>query len=340
MIKRHPDYLSHNELITDRSGNPYQYFHYTAWGESFAQAEATHQGSFSSSYRFNAKELDVETGNYYYGARYYHPKWSVWLSVDRLASKGPGFTPYSFCHNNPIMLVDPDGNWPYAVTIRSFHPDESFGKGAWYAPIGLGRNFSGDNRGFQLWNGSSSRISHTLTADSQKGTIDYQGRNGGTYSDDSHHPWYGTDQDQPDGYVGDITRGENTISFLTGYSGTNPLAPGPTPDIDVDAMLSISQNQDILSICGQVAGDDFPNTEAFMTDPSGNKLFIGTDVRMGGNDQNPLILFGPATELIMTIDMQVRINPGNGNFEAVRVGNEWMDINTWNQQFFDQDPNP
>ena len=76
----HPDYLGHNELITDRSGNPYQYFHYTAWGESFAQAEAT-QGSFSSSYRFNAKELDQETGNYYYGARYYHPKWSVWLWV-------------------------------------------------------------------------------------------------------------------------------------------------------------------------------------------------------------------------------------------------------------------
>ena len=65
--------LAHNEGITDRSGNPYQYFHYTAWGESFAQAEAT-QGSFSSSYRFNAKELDSETGNYYYGARYYHPK--------------------------------------------------------------------------------------------------------------------------------------------------------------------------------------------------------------------------------------------------------------------------
>lgn len=38
MRKRHPDYLGHNELITDRSGSPYQYFHYTAWGESFAQA--------------------------------------------------------------------------------------------------------------------------------------------------------------------------------------------------------------------------------------------------------------------------------------------------------------
>ena len=38
MRRNNPNYLSHNEGITDRSGNPYQYFHYTAWGESFAQA--------------------------------------------------------------------------------------------------------------------------------------------------------------------------------------------------------------------------------------------------------------------------------------------------------------
>ena len=38
MRRNNPDYLAHNEGITDRSGNPYQYFHYTAWGESFAQA--------------------------------------------------------------------------------------------------------------------------------------------------------------------------------------------------------------------------------------------------------------------------------------------------------------
>jgi RHS repeat-associated protein len=109
MSKNNPNYLSQNELITDRSGNPYQYFHYSTWGESFAQAEAT-QGSFSSSYRFNAKELDQETGNYYYGARYYHPKWSVWLSVDPLASKYPSMSPFVFTGNNPLSYIDPDGN--------------------------------------------------------------------------------------------------------------------------------------------------------------------------------------------------------------------------------------
>ncbi|WP_417589697.1 RHS repeat-associated core domain-containing protein [Owenweeksia hongkongensis] len=33
-------------------------------------------------YLFNGKELDSETGNYYYGARYMNPRTSVWFSVD------------------------------------------------------------------------------------------------------------------------------------------------------------------------------------------------------------------------------------------------------------------
>ncbi len=56
-------------------------------------------------YDMNKKEI----GNYYYGARYYDPKVSVWLSVDPLAHKYPSFSPYVFTGNNPIMLVDPDG---------------------------------------------------------------------------------------------------------------------------------------------------------------------------------------------------------------------------------------
>ena len=34
----------------------------------------------------------------------------MWLSVDPLASKYPNLSPYTFVANNPIMLVDPDGN--------------------------------------------------------------------------------------------------------------------------------------------------------------------------------------------------------------------------------------
>lgn len=51
----------------------------------------------------------VETGNYYYGARYYDPRVSVWLSVDPLAHKREWLTPYNFVQNNPFLRVDPTG---------------------------------------------------------------------------------------------------------------------------------------------------------------------------------------------------------------------------------------
>ena len=52
-----------------------------------------------------------QTGNYYYGARYYNPTFSVWLSVDAKAHWYPSMSSYNFTANNPVMLVDPNGQW-------------------------------------------------------------------------------------------------------------------------------------------------------------------------------------------------------------------------------------
>jgi len=41
--------------------------------------------------------------------RLYHSTASVWLSVDPLSDKYPGVSPYVYCANNPVRLVDPDG---------------------------------------------------------------------------------------------------------------------------------------------------------------------------------------------------------------------------------------
>ncbi|WP_262481118.1 RHS repeat-associated core domain-containing protein [Aequorivita viscosa] len=59
--------------------------------------------------RLNAKEFDAEMGNYYYGARYYDPKFSIWLSVDPLAEKYPGISPFACTLQNPVRFVDPTG---------------------------------------------------------------------------------------------------------------------------------------------------------------------------------------------------------------------------------------
>jgi serum amyloid A protein len=86
-------------------------------GESLVQQHAN-TGHFATPFKFNAKELDMETGNYYYGARYYNPSISVWLSVDAMAGNAQNLplTPYHFSANNPVMIIDPDGNDWYTAT--------------------------------------------------------------------------------------------------------------------------------------------------------------------------------------------------------------------------------
>ena len=58
----------------------------------------------------SGKEKDTETGYHYFGARYYNPDLSLWLSVDPMADKYPSLSPYNYCAWNPMKLVDPNGN--------------------------------------------------------------------------------------------------------------------------------------------------------------------------------------------------------------------------------------
>jgi len=64
---------------------------------------------YETPYKFNGKELDSETGLYYYGARYYDPRTSIWLSTDPLMEKYPNVNPYLYTLQNPINMIDPDG---------------------------------------------------------------------------------------------------------------------------------------------------------------------------------------------------------------------------------------
>jgi RHS repeat-associated protein len=59
-------------------------------------------------YLFNAKEFDEETGMYYYGARYYEPRVSLWISTDILEEKNYGNSSYAYTYN-PITFIDPIG---------------------------------------------------------------------------------------------------------------------------------------------------------------------------------------------------------------------------------------
>ena len=97
------DHLGSSTYITTLTGEVAQYAAYTPYGELFREYRNV------TPYKFNGKELDAETGLYYYGARYYNPATALWLGVDPLASKYPGVSPYVYCVSNPVKYIDPDG---------------------------------------------------------------------------------------------------------------------------------------------------------------------------------------------------------------------------------------
>ncbi len=100
----HPDHLGSTSYVTDADGNIAQHIEYIPYGEVFVEER---NSQFSTNYLFNAKELDNETGLYYYGARYLDPTGAMWLSVDPVFHAG--ISPYAYCLGNPVKMVDPDG---------------------------------------------------------------------------------------------------------------------------------------------------------------------------------------------------------------------------------------
>ena len=118
----HSDHLGSASLISDYKGDEYQRIEYTPYGETWVE-KTSNTGLEWLPYKFTAKELDEETGLYYYGARYLDPKYSMWISTDPAlgdylgqSSKGEGgiynstnLNLYHYGNNNPVSYKDPDG---------------------------------------------------------------------------------------------------------------------------------------------------------------------------------------------------------------------------------------
>ena len=129
----HPDHLGSSNYLTDINGEVRQHIEYTAFGETFVEE---HTSSITQPYKFNDKELDDATGLYYYGARYYDPRISIWQSTDPLMEKYAGWSPYNYTLQNPVRYVDPDGKYvesaieiaSIAIGLNSFSDNIENGK--------------------------------------------------------------------------------------------------------------------------------------------------------------------------------------------------------------------
>jgi len=131
----HGDHLGSAQMVTDWEGNIYEHLEYTPYGELWVDHATSGVASNPTPFRFTGKELDPETGLYYYGVRYLDPRTSRWISADPAmgeyipqapindeAKKNNKNLPgmggiyntinmhvYHYAGNNPIKLVDPDG---------------------------------------------------------------------------------------------------------------------------------------------------------------------------------------------------------------------------------------
>ncbi|MBR6142785.1 MAG: hypothetical protein IKQ23_00715 [Treponema sp.] len=82
------DHLGSAQLVTNQDGEVYQRIEYTPYGETWIDMRTNITALYDVPYRFTAKELDKETGLYYYGARYLDPKYSRWISADPAMNTG------------------------------------------------------------------------------------------------------------------------------------------------------------------------------------------------------------------------------------------------------------
>ena len=135
----HPDHLGSGSVITNQSGETTNWYEYMPFGEMLMEQS---NNEYNNPFKYNGKELDEATGLYYYGARYYDPKTSIWLSVDPLAVYNPvmetefygngqhnggvfysgNLNPYIYTYQNPIIYIDPNGKQVYFMSPPS-HKD-------------------------------------------------------------------------------------------------------------------------------------------------------------------------------------------------------------------------
>ncbi len=112
----HPDHLGSAQSGTNSSGNVAWRERYTPFGESLVDDSANDN---LAGYTGHIK--DKASGLNYMQARYYDPTIGRFLSVDPKTFQDTGhtgmFNRYSYTYNNPVGLVDPDGEHPVLIVI-------------------------------------------------------------------------------------------------------------------------------------------------------------------------------------------------------------------------------
>lgn len=110
------DHQGNVRVVADGHGNVEEVNDYYPFGGLMS----TSSRQSVQPYKYNGKELETANGlNWYdYGARRYDPVLGRWNGVDPSCEKHYGWSPYTYCKNNPVLRVDPDGKDDYTINNR------------------------------------------------------------------------------------------------------------------------------------------------------------------------------------------------------------------------------
>ena len=106
------DHLGSVRAVVSETGVVQQRNNYFPYGDLFPN---TSIDSSANRYRYTGKESGDEIGLYNFSARFLHTRFGRFTTIDPLAEKYPGISPYAYCNGNPVNFVDPDGQVPIFV---------------------------------------------------------------------------------------------------------------------------------------------------------------------------------------------------------------------------------
>lgn len=104
------DHLGSVRVIVGADGTVIKHNEFLPYGELFNNNDPY---LTNNDYLYGGKELQKKFGiNLYDSQARFQANTGMFLSLDPLAEKYYGISPYSYCAGNPVNLVDPDGKFP------------------------------------------------------------------------------------------------------------------------------------------------------------------------------------------------------------------------------------
>ncbi|MBX9448945.1 MAG: hypothetical protein KL787_04200 [Taibaiella sp.] len=98
--------------------------HYYPFGLTLTEPGA---GAKENPYKYSGKELEKSFGieSYDFGARRHDPQTGRWNGIDELSEKFYSISPYVYCTNNPINIIDKDGRDTFNFNSENTYSDQT-----------------------------------------------------------------------------------------------------------------------------------------------------------------------------------------------------------------------